>query len=317
MATTLKKEIYFLLRLLNPKTTPACRYSLRCLFRYIKNRYFGNIMAKKESLYSYTPNNDFELHMLSQKGNLWALINSIKSFLVHSKLHPKIVIHSDGSMNEEMIFALKSKFSNLEVITPEEAERLIDKLNIPEINQKRRKSRNIFLMRFIDMSFLSCGKTVMIMGDDVLFFKQPQEIIDFVGGKTPYDAIASQCDGVMYLGVDDYYLNKYELIEKGANRVNADLMLFNKNSFNLDGIAEYFDHTLMDENYYFMEMAGFASIMAQGNLGLLPLNKYHIKGKVHQDTIMKHFTSPRRHELYAYGIDLARKIMGGNKTELT
>ena len=148
------------------------------------------------------------------------------------------------------------------------------------------------------------------MGDDVLFFKRPQEIINFVEGKTSYDAIASKCDGVMSLGVDDYYTSKYKLIEKEANRVNADLILFNKNSFNLDGIAEYFEHTLMDENYYFMEMAGFASIMAQGNLGFLPIDKYQIKGKVRQDTVMKHFTSPRRHEFYAYGIDLARKNMG-------
>ena len=309
MATTFKKEIFYLSRLLNPKITPACRYSLRCLFRYIKNRYFGDIMAKKAPVYAYTPNNDFELHMLSQKGNLWPLINSIRSFLVHSKLCPKIVIHSDGSMDEKMIFALKSKFSNLEVLTPEQAEKLIDKLNIPEINRKRRKSKNIFLMRFIDMSYLSHGKKVMVMGDDILFFKQPQEIIDFVNGKTSYDAIASKCDGSMSLGVDDYYLNKYKLIEKGADRVNADLMLFKKDSFNLDGIAEYFEHTLMDENYYFMEMAGFASIMAQDNLGFLPIDKYQIKGIVRQDTVMKHFTSPRRHEFYAYGIDLARKVM--------
>lgn len=274
-------------------------------------------MAKGESAYTYAPNNDFELHMLSQEGNLWTLINSIKSFLFHSKLCPKIVIHSDGSMGEKMIFALKSKLSNLEVITPDQAEKLIDKLNIPEINRKYRKSKNIFLMRFVDMSYLSCGKKVMIMGDDVLFFKPPQEIIDFVNGKTSYDAIASKCDGVMSLGVDDYYLNKYKLIDKEANRVNADLILFNKDSFNLDGIAEYFEHTLMDENYYFMEMAGFASIIAQGNLGFLPIDKYQIKGVVRQDTVMKHFTSPRRHELYAYGIDLARKIIKENKAGLT
>ncbi len=309
MAATFKKEIFYLSRLLNPKITPACGYDLRCLFRYIKNRYFGDIMAKKVPIYAYTSNNDFELHMLSQKGNLWALINAIGSFLFHSKLCPKIVIHSDGSMDEKMIFVLKSKFSNLEVITPEKAEELIDKLNIPEINKKYRKSTNIFLMRFVDISYLSRGKKVMVMGDDILFFKQPQEIIDFVEDKTSYDAIASKCDGTMSLGVDDYYLNKYKLIEKEANRVNADLFLFNKNSFNLDGISEYFEHTLMDENYYFMEMAGFASILTQGNLGFLPINKYQIKGIVNQDTVMKHFTSPRRHEFYAYGIDKARQAI--------
>ena len=309
MATTFKKEIFYLSRLLNPKITPACRYSLRCLLRYFKNRYLGNIMAKKTPAYRYTPNDDFELHMLSQRGNLWALINSIGSFLFHSKLCPKIVIHSDGSMDEKMIFALKGKFSNLEVITPDQAEKLIEKLNIPEINKKYRKSKNIFLMRFVDIPYLSRGKKVMVMGDDVLFFKQPQEIIDFVNGETPYDAIASKCDGTMNLGVDEYYMNKYKLIEKEADSVNADLILFNKDSFNLDGIAEYFEHTLMEESYNLIEMAGFASIMAQGNLGFLPLDKYHIKGKVHQDSIMKHFTSPRRHEFYAYGIDLARKVM--------
>jgi len=44
------------------------------------------------------------------------------------------------------------------------------------------------------------------------------------------------------------------------------------------------------------------------NVGSLLCGKYIIKGGIKENTVIKHFTSPRRHEMYAYGIDKAREL---------
>jgi len=42
----------------------------------------------------------------------------------------------------------------------------------------------------------------------------------------------------------------------------------------------------------------------------LPSNRYQVKYRVNDQTVMKHFTSPRRYEMFAYGIDKARENIG-------
>lgn len=313
MVTTLKKEIYYLSRLLNPKITPVCRYSLPCLFRYIKNRYFGNILAKKTPTYVYTPNDDFELHMLSQGGNLWMLVFSLTSFLYHSGLRPKIIIHSDGTIDQGMADILKEKFSGLKVISRQETDDLV--FNHPLLSEKVkrfRKSNNNLLLRIVDIPLLSHGNKIMILGDDVLFFKKPQEIIDFVNEKSHHKAIASQNDGCANLGVTDEYLNTYKLKEKKANFLNPDVLVYDGDCITINMVNEYFENTIMGTDYYFMELAGFSCMIGQNDFSFLPIATYHIKGPVSDRTVMKHFTGPRRQELYAYGIDKAREKIDKN-----
>jgi hypothetical protein len=55
-------------------------------------------------------------------------------------------------------------------------------------------------------------------------------------------------------------------------------------------------------------MSGWVSLIAQTNFLILPLDKYVIKGKPEGGIISKHFTGPRRHEMYAYGIDKVREL---------
>lgn len=308
MFKRIKKEWHYFRKVIDPKYSPVCRLSLKCYFRYIKNNFFGDYLAARVSPYIFSPQSDFELHILSQKGNLWMSIWSLRSFLYHSGLRPKIVIHSDGTIDGKSARILQEKFSGLEVISREKADNYIfSRSDISEKVKKLRRAKNNLLLKLIDIPLLSHGKKTMIMGDDVLFYSKPKEIIDFIEGRVSYAVLASKDDGPSELGVNEGYLSKYKLIERGADFINSDLLLFNTECVTAVSINEYFDNSLMDENFYFLEMAGLSCILAQSNFSFLPLDKYHIKGPVTEKTVMKHFTSPRRQDLYAYGIDMARK----------
>lgn len=308
MARNIKRELYYLGRVFNPKYSPYSRLNLKHYFQYFKNKFFGEILACKEKPVQFSPRNDFELHMLSQGGNLWMSICSLKAFLYHSGLCPKIMIHSDGTIDEKSASILRSKFSGLEVISRKEADDYI--YNLPDLLdkvKKFRRTKNNLLLKLIDIPLLAKGKKIMIMGDDVLFYSKPQEIIDFVESRTSYDALASENHGQCELGVNEAYLSKYKLTERRADFINSDCLLFKRECINSISINEYFENSLMDENFYLLEMAGLSCILAQCNFAFLPLEKYHIKGPITEKTVFKHFTSPRRQDLFAYGIDEARK----------
>ena len=259
----------------------------------------------------FSPNNDFELHMLTQGGNLWMTIWSLKSFIFHSGLFPKIIIHDDGSIDGRTIRILKEKFSGLEVISREKADGLIlNRSDLSDKVKKMRRTKNNLLLKLIDIPLLSCGRKIMITGDDLFYFSKPKEIIDFVSGEiSNYSVLASKNDGNYDMGVKEEYLERYKLKDKKADFINSDLLLFDEGCITPASINEYFENSIMDENFYFLEMAGLSCILAQSNFSFLPIDTYHIKGPVSEKTVMKHFTSPRRQEFFAYGIDLARKIL--------
>ena len=309
----IKREWYYFSRVINPKYSPACKLSLKCYFRYIKNKFFGNYLATRVAPFVFSPQSDFELHILSQKGNLWMAVWSLNSFLFHSGLRPKIVIHSDGTIDKKSAKVLKEKFSGLEIISREEADEYI--FNRPDISEKvkkMRRTKNNLLLKLIDIPLLSQGKKTMIMGDDVLFYSRPQEIIDFIEGKTSYAALVSENHGRCELGVNESYLSKHKLIERRTDFINSDLLLFDEGCVTPAAINEYFENSVKDENFYLLEMAGLSCVLAQSNFSFLPLDRYHIKGSITEKTVVKHFTSPRRQDLFAYGIDVSRESIRKN-----
>ncbi len=235
---------------------------------------------------------------------------SLKSFIFHSELCPKIIIHNDGTIGTRAVRILKEKFSGLEVISRQEADDLVfNRSSLSERVKKFRRSNNNLLLRIVDIPLLSRGSKIMVLGDDVLFFKRPQEIIDFVNEKSHHKAVASQNEGRCNLGVTDEYLAKYRLKEKKADFLNPDVLIYDKDCITVEMIEEYFENTIMGADYYFMELSGFACMIGQNNFSFLPIAAYHIKGPVSENTVMKHFTGPRRQDFFAYGIDMARREM--------
>lgn len=281
-------------------------YGPRMVLRYFKNKFFWRNLLKDMPKYRCFPKDDFELHILSQKQDIWGAIWTAVSFIYFSGLCPNIIIHSDGSIDNETAKLVESKFNNLRVLLKKEADAIISKMDIPEIIKKIRNNKNKLIIKLIDVFLLSSSDKVMLLDGDILFFSRPDEIIDFIEEKSDYDALISQAKSTYPLSLDDNYIKKYNLFERGANKMNSGIFIYKKDKISLEKLVEYFHHTLEPEGY-FIEMAGWSALISQTNFSFLPQDRYIIKGPVSDNVVAKHFTSPRRHELFAYGIDLVRK----------
>lgn len=300
----LKLELFFICRLIREG------YGPKYWWPYVKNNFFGNYLFNYLPYYKYTADPDLELHITCSSKHLWMLAWMLHSFFAQSGLRPNIFIHEDGSISKATARLIQSKFANVTVMFRDETtKRILEMPEIPEIIKKARISSHFFLDKLLNTAIFSKAKRILLSDVDILYFKPPTEVIDFMTGKTNLDALGQQSleSSEPYdLKMDDYYVNKYHLDEKRLYLMNGGYLMLDRRKLNTDQIAEYLEHVQMPFTDYFIEMSGWACILAQLNFKYLSPHQYAIKGRLNDTMVMKHFTSPRRYEMFAYGIDIAK-----------
>ncbi len=303
MFKRIKKEAFFIIKLFSQEQ----RYELSSYFHYFKYRFFSRFILAKLPKYQCQVRPDFALHMICQEEDVVMAEWAIRSFLKYSELCPKIIIHDDGTITKDSARMLESKFSNLKVLFKSEALKMLEdhKDFQGKIREFRVNGHNV-LIQLIDILLLSDTAKVMIMDSDILFFHKPQEIINFVNGQVDCDALISRQPGSYDLMINNDYADKYHIYERQAGFMNSGMAVFKKASISRDKFYEFFDNTKKSHGDYFLGMSGWGCLISQLNYKFLPEDKYILKGRPTKDTIMKHFTGPRRYELFAYGIDKFR-----------
>ncbi len=301
----LKLELFFVYRLLQEG------YGPKYWWPYAKNKFFGNYLFRHLPRYEYTADPDIELHITCSAMHLWMLAWMLRSFFAQSGLRPSIFIHEDGSIDKTVAKLIQSKFANVTVMFREETtKRILEMPDIPPIIKKARTSSHFFLDKLLNTAIFSKAKRILMSDVDILYFKPPVEVIDFMTGKTGLDGMGQQSlesTEPYDLKMDDYYVKKYHLDEKRLYLMNGGYLMVDRQKLNIAQVAEYLEHVQMPFSDYFIEMSGWACILAQINFKYLSPHLYAIKGRLNDAMIMKHFTSPRRYEMFAYGIDKARE----------
>lgn len=304
-----KIELFFLYKLFNPKYTPVCAGNFRCYFNYFKNRFFGKYYLKNLPKFNYEQTDDLEVHVLVQKDDIWPLVWTLRSFLFYSGLRPAIVVHDDGSLDAGSIGILTSKFSHLRVISRAEADKTVFAWVRSELVLSHRKHGHPLILKLVDIFFLSRASNIMVLDSDILFFKKPAEIVEFIRGGQGPDSLISGLPATyprFGLLVKKSYLDKYGLIGKDTELMNSGIILYRRSSVSEAMLYEYFENCMRKPGDYFVEMTGWNCMIAQTNFKFLPFDKYIIKGRILDTTVAKHYTSGRRQELYAHGIDLLK-----------
>ncbi|MFH1769714.1 MAG: hypothetical protein ABH833_03565 [Parcubacteria group bacterium] len=298
----LKNELFFVKKMIQ------YRYGLGKWKRYINNKFFLLRLLRGMKPISCKKQDDFEVHILTPKSGLWMTYWTIRSFMYHSKLCPRVVVHDDGTIDEKTAQIFESKFSNVKVLRRAEADSIFNNSpSIPDIIKRHRKSTNVLILMFLDHLFLSMSRRVLVLDNDILFYDRPTEIIDFVEGRSNMDAIyAVYGDGKNPLDVSEAYQKKHPDILDDAARLNSGIMVFDKSKIDIDWVVEYFEHTTKP-NGHLIEQTGWGMVLAQISHAFFPEDKYKLRGAVEFPAVAKHFTNPRRHEMFAYGIDEARE----------
>lgn len=267
--------------------------------------------------FDYKADSDLELHTICNKKDLWMLIWMLRSFLIISKLRPVIVINDDGTLDKATAKLIHSKFSNIKILFREETtKRILEMPDVPEIIKKARMECHFFLDKLVNPVIFSKAKKIIVTDTDILFYKFPTEVVDFISGRTNYNALVQRQvkgEAEFDLMVDKSYAEKHKLKESKISFMNGGYLMIDREMASMDRLVGYISHTRRPLTDYFIEMAGWACILGQLNFEFFSPERYAIKGFLNDKMVMKHYTSPRRYEMFAYGIDKVRQACLPNR----
>ncbi|MEK7076224.1 MAG: hypothetical protein AAB941_00990 [Patescibacteria group bacterium] len=298
----IKEELFFI------KETLRYGYGWSGVFKYLINKFWNSKLIYKLKLPEHKSVENVEIHMLCQKKDADMLAWSLMSFINTSGICPRVVVHDDGSFDQGTKKKLEDKFPELRVLSLEKADKLINNMTglSPKLLEHRNHGHKL-IYKLVDIFLLSRTEKVMVLDSDVLFFNRPEEILKFINENPDCDSLISRHDGSCDLMLLPDYSTKHDILKNEAGYMNSGIIFYKKDKIGDDKLLEYFENTLREPGDYFVEMTGWASLIAQTKFKFLTKERYVVKGRPETNTVAKHFTSPRRHEFYIYGIDMVRK----------
>jgi len=211
-------------------------------------------------------------------------------------LKTRLVIHDDGTLTDNIIQELLTHFVGCDIIRKRDADiRMSKHLRGYPFSSKFRfcenKGSSIMSIRLFDFPLLSQTKKILNLDSDILFFRKPIEIIEYMKNQKGF--FMSDYQNAYSLPVDE--LNK-KFDMKVRNKVNAGMFYF-------PGI-EYYDLNLLEsfikmmyECHYpisgRMEQTGLAMLFSKYGEAFVRLpDAYQISKKyITEETISQHFVN--------------------------
>lgn len=304
MSVNLKEELFFI------KETIRYGYGWKGVLKYLVNKFWNSKKIYSLKLPDYGQIEGVEIHILCRKKDADMLAWSLMSFISQSGICPKVIVHDDGTFDKNTVNKLELKFPELKVLSFKKANELIkNTAGLSSSLLEHRNKGHKLIHKLIDVFLLSRSEKVMLLDSDILFFNRPEEILEFIHGDSNYDSLITKNSGKYDLELSENYFKKYESLKGSADFMNSGVILYKRDKIDFDKLLEYFENTRRMPGDYLVEMSGWACLIAQTRFKFLSPDKYPIKGKLDPNAIMKHFTNPRRHEFYIYGIDKVREAV--------
>ena len=277
---------------------------------YIHHRFFVSPRIFKKNSISQKKINrsDLSIHVLTSHHDLTMLFWALASFIKVSEILGQLIIHSDGSLTPRDKKIIGRVFPTAEVIEPADfINRFEPELKKwPDLHRLRTAYPDLFLLKkLVDPFFSSAKKWHLIVDSDLLWFGSPDEI---------YSALNSDWSLMMQgLAQGEGNIVVFKDGTKLAVELahyNSGIVLYQRDNFDLEKLNDYAAKIdpRVSRNCHFIEQAGYAYCLR--NLTPLPTRKYQIKGAKNDQTIVKHYTAPRRPMFFAEGVkELKNKIL--------
>ena len=287
----LKKEIFYLRKAF---------FEYGNGFAYLYKKYFlAQKIYHKHSIEKPVNNHNLSLHVLTGKSDFTMLLWSLHSFYQQMSEIGQLYIHNDGTLTPRNFGLLKKYLPSAKIVQPDDVLRLIEKHEV--IQRFRTQFPKYFLLKkIIDTFFISDASMHLIIDSDLYWFAQPTELEQEIKNGAAHSL-------AMKNSTPCYVYFKGSTLSEDKAMVNTGVVLYRKDNFNLQKLSEYLNSidTTNEKNDHFIEQAGFASVLE--NLHILPEGRYSIKGKVSSETVVRHYTSPRRLLFFTEALPIAIK----------
>lgn len=247
-------------------------------------------------------NPNLSIHILTCHKDLIICLWSLASFYQVATEIGQLYIHNDGTLTIKDGNILKKIFPSARIIEPQSINQENNLFQqYPWLKKFRFEIPNYFLIKkLIDPYLISDKKNILIIDSDLLWFKEPTKI---------NEEIKDNCLNSLMVANNSlsfvYFKNNEKLDEQSAS-FNSGIVLYQPDHFNRQKLNSYLEKIDIanQQNRHFIEQAGYAFCLE--NLKKLNEKKYTIKEKVGEETVVKHYTSPRRPLFYLEGLKIIK-----------
>lgn len=253
---------------------------------------------------------DLEVHSLVCSADVAQSSWSLATFMRFTGLSPRIVLHDDGTLNDEDRSRYHQLFPDIEILEREGATEQMSELlrPWPKCRQQRLDSAFYCSQKLFDPVFLSGAETVMLIDSDVLFFKRPAKLMELAcSTSTPFFSSDYR---------SAYTAPRRQLEEWSQARiepcVNAGLINLSVADYKngMDFLEEYFDFapSLNVSNPNRHEQTAHAMLLSSGAAERLP-DGYQLSGPIGSSTVSFHFVNDgvERQRFWSEGVRLVRE----------
>lgn len=269
------------------------KYGLRG-FNYLWMRYVvaPRLLTRAGSL-ERKPRDDLSMHMLVGARDFIMGVWSLASFYRVMPEVGQLVIHSDGTLGEKHTAIIKRLFPSARIedtkIFLKEHGALLD---LYPTLKKFRETYKRFQIRIIDQYFLSDKKYRLFMDSDLLWFREPTELVDAIRAGVPRPLMMSNSEHIRMEFADG------SITDDETSRPNGGLVLFRGDQLTPDKLSAF-----LDKCDYVHKRFGDQAWMAWClKPQLLPESTYIIKGALTPSIVMRHYTAPQRLKFWFHGL---------------
>jgi hypothetical protein len=125
---------------------------------------------------------DFEVHVLTCERDVLDAIWCLKTFYHFADVRPGLVIHDDGSLTPDSIDTLSRHFVDCRVVRRSDADREVARFLADRAHSRanRRKKDFYCALKLWDPLVSARSDKLLLLDSDVLFFREPTELLDHV-----------------------------------------------------------------------------------------------------------------------------------------
>jgi hypothetical protein len=282
--------------LVNPPETPPV--SLAKALPAIRNRALAEKILRTKPVRT-AATGPTELRVLTHYGSYLGAIWMLKTFYHFSGCDLPLHIH-DGNLEPEQITLLRQHFPDATIVHRDEAdqrcEALFMKLGKPNCVRFRRSC--VYSKKLFDLLLFSSADRVIDVDSDILFFKNPSELLG------PPDPEVNYYNRDLQ---EAYSVNPAEIREitgiNAVSHVNSGLTNFRPQSLDLNLIEHCLGHECFQRQSILHEQTLHAVVSSRFGLRFLPSNYLIAYGPAHvEDLICRHYAGHTRPYLYAEGM---------------
>lgn len=263
-------------------------------FMYWRYVMAPQILSYQRALQVKPARDDFSVHILMGSRDFLMGCWSIASFLRVMPEMGELFVHSDGTLSDGQYATLKRLFpyariENTKTFLEHHGELLHP---YPALKQFR-ETYTRFQIRIIDQHFLSGKRFRLFLDSDLLWFREPTEIVDALRAGVPTPFMMSNGEYVRMEFKDGSHT------DDTVSRPNGGIVLYREDQMDMERMQEFL--RMSDyQNKRFGDQAWMAWTLRPA---LLPEDTYIIKGTLTPRIVVRHYTNPSRLKFYFYGLN--------------